>query len=77
MQSNRAEILAQGWPYVPTLLTQDPPMAMRYRRTVSGHFTRGHMRALRPHLEQIMSEARSLVTCALSSQPSQPSQPAR
>src|SRR5436190_2306289 len=52
----RAKILAQGWPYVPTLLTQDPPMAMRYRRTVASHFTRGRMRDLRPHLVEIMRQ---------------------
>ncbi len=50
-----AQIQADGWPYLPTMLTQDPPVSTRYRKTVASYFTRGQMRQLQPVVEAIMA----------------------
>lgn len=50
-----AAIEAGGWPYVPTLLTEDPPGHNRYRRLVSRAFTARHVQDLAPAIEKIVA----------------------
>jgi len=50
-----ADIESQGWPYVPTLLTEDPPEHNRYRRLVSRAFTARYVQHLAPDIEEICS----------------------
>jgi cytochrome P450 len=42
------EVLADGWPRVPTMLTIDPPSHTRYRATVAPFFTPRRIAELRP-----------------------------
>ncbi|MEM7078347.1 MAG: cytochrome P450 [Pseudomonadota bacterium] len=52
--SNDAEvaaIMAQGYPNVPTMLTQDPPLQRRYRKFVDGAFAPRSLKALEPFIE--------------------------
>jgi len=51
-----AEIESQGWPYVPTLLTEDPPEHNRYRRLVSRAFTARYVQQLAPAIEHIVAD---------------------
>lgn len=44
-------ILAEGYPQVPTMLTQDPPLQRRYRKFVDGAFSPSSLRALEPFIE--------------------------
>ena len=46
----------QGWPWVDTLLTSDPPDHRRYRSLVQGVFTAKRVRALAPDIEKIANE---------------------
>ncbi|MFM8353864.1 MAG: hypothetical protein ACKOBM_03035, partial [Gammaproteobacteria bacterium] len=46
------EIMAQGYPNVPTMLTQDPPLQRRYRKFVDGAFGPASLRALEPFIER-------------------------
>jgi cytochrome P450 len=48
------EIVAQGWPPVPTLLTADPPRHTRYRATVAGAFGARRIAQLRPVVADIV-----------------------
>ncbi len=48
-----AEIASTGWPYLPVMLTSDPPQHTRYRGTVAPYFTPRRIEKLRPVLEQI------------------------
>jgi cytochrome P450 len=50
-----AAIESQGWPYVPTLLTEDPPEHNRYRRLVSRAFTARYVQQLGPAIEDIVA----------------------
>ena len=51
-----AEIMAEGYPNVPTMLTQDPPLQRRYRKFVDGAFSPRNLKALEPYIEQIANE---------------------
>ncbi len=48
------EIASRGWPYVPTLLTLDPPRHDRYRMILARYFTPRRVEQLRPDLEKIV-----------------------
>jgi cytochrome P450 len=48
------EILATGWPQIPTMLTIDPPYHTRYRGTVASYFTPRKMAELRGPVEAIV-----------------------
>lgn len=50
------EVMADGWPGVSTLLTEDPPSHTRYRRLVSMAFTPRRVARLEPALRQICSD---------------------
>lgn len=45
-----AEILAGGWPRVPTILTEDPPAHTYYRRMAAQAFTPRHVRRWEPDI---------------------------
>lgn len=49
------EVLANGWPQVPTMLTIDPPYHTRYRGTVAPYFTPRRMAELREPVEAIVT----------------------
>ena len=46
------EIMAAGYPNVPTMLTQDPPLQRRYRKFVDGAFSPSSLKALEPFMER-------------------------
>lgn len=46
------EIMSKGYPNVPTMLTQDPPLQRRYRKFVDGAFGPANLRALEPFIEK-------------------------
>lgn len=48
------EVIATGWPQVPTMLTIDPPYHTRYRGTVATYFTPKQMVALREPVQAIV-----------------------
>ena len=50
------EVVADGWPNVSTLLTEDPPSHTRYRRLVSMAFTPRRVARLEPALRTICEE---------------------
>ena len=50
------ELIEQGYPNVPTMLTQDPPLQRRYRKFVDGAFSPANLKALEPYIEQISNE---------------------
>ncbi len=50
------DLLEQGYPNVPTMLTQDPPLQRRYRKFVDGAFSPSNLKALEPYIEQISNE---------------------
>jgi len=55
VNSNDPEVIAimdEGYPNVPTMLTQDPPLQRRYRRFVDGAFSPRSIRALESFMEQ-------------------------
>lgn len=58
-----AEIRAQGWPDMPTLLTEDPPVHQHQRRLVSRAFTARHVAGLEPWLD---AQVNALISKALS-----------
>jgi len=49
-------IMAQGYPNVATMLTQDPPLQRRYRKFVDGAFSPRNLKALEPYIAQIANE---------------------
>lgn len=49
-------IYDQGWPWVDTLLTSDPPEHRRYRSLVQGVFTAKRVHALAPDIEKVANE---------------------
>ncbi len=49
-------IYDQGWPWVDTLLTSDPPDHRRYRALVNRAFTAKRVRALEPFIERLANE---------------------
>ena len=51
-----AAIMADGYPNVPTMLTQDPPLQRRYRKFVDGAFSPRSLKALEPFIEQTSNE---------------------
>ena len=50
------EIMAQGYPEVPTMLTQDPPLQRRYRKFVDSAFAPSALKALEPMIDSISNE---------------------
>jgi cytochrome P450 len=50
------ELMKSGYPNVPTMLTQDPPLQRRYRKFVDGAFSPSSLRALEPFIEQTSHE---------------------
>ena len=48
-----AAILAGSWPYVPAMLTCDPPAHTGYRAAVADYFRPARIEALRPAIEEI------------------------
>ncbi len=50
------EVIAQGWPNVPTMLTEDPPSHTRYRQLVSKAFTPKRVKELEPAIRSICNE---------------------
>jgi cytochrome P450 len=48
------EIIATGWPQIPTMLTIDPPYHTRYRGTVAPYFTPKRMAELRQPVQDIV-----------------------
>ncbi|UGT44063.1 cytochrome P450 [Nocardia yamanashiensis] len=61
-----AEIEAQGWPAVPTLLTADPPEHHYYRRMLAKAFTPRFVARLEPRIREI---ARSLTAALPAGEP--------
>ena len=49
-------IMAEGYPNVPTMLTQDPPLQRRYRKFVDGAFSPANLKSLEPFMEQTSHE---------------------
>ena len=54
-----AEIRAQGYPYVPTLLLNDPPLHTRYRRLVQRAFTPRALAWMEPLVADVAEEIAS------------------
>lgn len=50
------EIMSQGYPNVPTMLTEDPPRQRRYRKFVDGAFSPRNLKALEPFIESLANE---------------------
>lgn len=50
------EVTAEGWPNVPTMLTEDPPSHSRYRGLVSRAFTPRRIRDLEPEIRAICAD---------------------
>ena len=46
------DLMRSGYPNVPTMLTQDPPLQRRYRKFVDGAFSPSSLKALEPFIEQ-------------------------
>lgn len=51
-----ADIMRDGYPNVPTMLTQDPPLQRRYRKFVDGAFAPRNLKALEPFIEQTAND---------------------
>ncbi len=49
-------IMAEGYPNVATMLTQDPPLQRRYRKFVDSAFSPANLKKLEPYIEQISNE---------------------
>jgi len=50
------EVIAEGWPNVSTMLTEDPPSHTRYRQLVSKAFTPKRVNQLEPAIRAICAE---------------------
>ena len=50
------DIMADAYPNVPTMLTQDPPLQRRYRKFVDGAFSPRNLKGLEPYIEQVSNE---------------------
>ncbi len=50
------ELMKSGYPNVPTMLTQDPPLQRRYRKFVDGAFSPSSLKALEPFIEKTSHE---------------------
>jgi len=51
-----AEIAAQGWPPVSTMLTEDPPLQTRYRKTCGRAFSTRRINAFEPRIRALTDE---------------------
>ena len=49
-------VMNQGYPNVPTMLTEDPPRQRRYRKFVDGAFSPASLKALEPFIETLANE---------------------
>lgn len=49
-------VMDQGYPNVPTMLTEDPPRQRRYRKFVDGAFSPASLKALEPFIETLANE---------------------
>jgi cytochrome P450 len=47
------EVMDSGYPQVPTMLTEDPPMQRRYRKFVDGAFSPKNLNRLEPYIEKL------------------------
>jgi len=50
------DVMASGYPNVPTMLTEDPPAQRRYRKFVDGAFSPKALKALEPYIESLANE---------------------
>ena len=50
------EITKTGYPNVPTMLTQDPPLQRGYRKFVDGAFSPGNLKKLEPYIQQVSND---------------------
>jgi cytochrome P450 len=50
------EIMAQGYPNVATMLTQDPPLQRRYRKFVDSAFGPANLKKLEPYITEISNQ---------------------
>lgn len=50
------DVLESGYPQVPTMLTQDPPLQRRYRKFVDGAFSPKNLNALEPFIEKLAED---------------------
>ena len=46
-------IMSQGYENVPTMLTEAPPLQLRYRKFVNGAFSPKNLKTLEPYIEHI------------------------
>ncbi len=51
-----AAIMAEGYPNVPTMLTQDPPLQRRYRKFVDGAFSPRNLKTIEPYIDAVSNE---------------------
>ncbi len=49
-------VMDQGYPNVPTMLTEDPPRQRHYRKFVDGAFSPASLKALEPFIETLANE---------------------
>ena len=49
-------VMDQGYPNVPTMLTEDPPRQRRYRKFVDGAFSPASLKALEPFIETLAND---------------------
>ena len=50
------KIMEEGYPNVPTMLTQDPPLQRRYRKFVDSAFSPANLKKLEPYIEAVSHE---------------------
>ncbi|MDH5238022.1 MAG: cytochrome P450, partial [Acidimicrobiia bacterium] len=56
LRARLREVIAEGWPEVSTMLTEDPPSHTRYRSLVSKAFTPRRLSAVEPEVRAICVE---------------------
>jgi cytochrome P450 len=56
LRARLKEVVADGWPNVSTMLTEDPPVHTRYRKLVSRAFTPRRIKQLEPQIQAICDD---------------------
>lgn len=56
LRARLKEVVAEGWPNVSTMLTEDPPVHTRYRKLVSRAFTPRRIKELDPQIQAICDD---------------------
>ncbi len=56
LRARLKEVVADGWPNVSTMLTEDPPVHTRYRKLVSRAFTPRRIKELDPQIQAICDD---------------------